>query len=93
MQRTARELTDVEIIDAFEDIITLICDLYKRPVRREYQKASRAAQLGHDIVDHLMERDILDRFEKIGYQTQVKLMAADIIEPGDGLRLGRKRDD
>ena len=82
MQRTTRELTDVEMIDALEDIIEIICDCYEHPVRKEFEKASRAAQIGKDTVSKLLERGILERYADIGYQVQRKLLDSNIIRTG-----------
>lgn len=59
MQRTERELTDVEIIDAFEKILEIIITNSEHPVREDFQKSSRAAQDGYDIKRYLMDENIL----------------------------------
>lgn len=59
MQRTERELTDVEIIDAFEKILEIIITNSEHPVREDFQKFSRAAQDGYDIKRYLMDEKIL----------------------------------
>lgn len=59
MQRTERELTDVEIIDAFEKILEIIITNSEHPVREDFQKSSRAAQDGYDIKKYLMDEKIL----------------------------------
>lgn len=59
MQRTERELTDVEIIDAFEKILEIIITNSENPVREDFVKASRAAQDGYDIKRYLMDENIL----------------------------------
>lgn len=59
MQRTERELTDVEIIDAFEKILEIIITNSENPVREDFQKSSRAAQDGYDIKRYLMDENIL----------------------------------
>lgn len=83
MRRTERELTDVEIIDAFNYIVDLICDCYNHPVRSEFEKGTRSAQIGHDIVHAMTQRDILSRYSKIGYDTQRYLLDKRITETGD----------
>ena len=82
MQRVQREVTDVEMIDALNDIIDLIIENYDAPVRPEFQKDSRAAQIGHDIVQKLKEREILSRYANIGYQAQRQLLEKKIIKTG-----------
>lgn len=59
MQRTERELTDVEIIDAFERILEIIITNSEHPVREDFQRSSRAAQDGYDIKRYLMDENIL----------------------------------
>lgn len=59
MQRTERELTDIEMIDAFDAIIHLIIRTYEDPIRPEFIKQSRAAQAGYDIIEYLVHEDIL----------------------------------
>lgn len=82
MQRVQREVTDVEMIDALNDIIDLIIENYDERVRPEFQKDSRAAQIGHDIVQKLKEREILSRYANIGYQAQRQLLEKQIIKTG-----------
>lgn len=60
MQRSERELTDVEIMDAYEDILTLIESAYNSPVRKEFEKQSRCEQAGYDIITMLLKRRMLD---------------------------------
>lgn len=59
MRRTHRELTDVEIIDAFERILEIIIENSEHPVRDDFHKESRAAQDGYDIKRYLMDEKIL----------------------------------
>lgn len=82
MQRTARELTDVEMIDALNDIIDLICDSYNHPLREEFENETRATQIGKDIETKLLQRRILERYSNIGYQTQRNLLDKGIIKTG-----------
>lgn len=82
MQRTEREVTDIEMIDALNEIIDLIIDVYNNPMRPEYENETRATQLGHDIVHHLTQRELLDRFSKIGYDSQRILLREKIIKTG-----------
>ena len=82
MLRVQRQLTDVEMIDALNEIIDLIVECYQQPVRSDYEKASRASQIGHDIVDRLRQRDILERYSRIGYQSQLILKDHNMIKTG-----------
>lgn len=82
MQRVQREVTDVELIDALEEIIDLVLECYDHPVKEEYQKGSRASQIGKGIVDKLLEKKILERFGRIGYGSQRILLDHDLIKTG-----------
>ena len=58
MQRVQREITDVEMIDALEEIIDIIVDCYEHPVRDKNTKF-RAAQSGYDIQRCLLRRGLI----------------------------------
>jgi hypothetical protein len=47
------------MIDALEDIIDLICDCYEHPVKPEFAKASRAAQIGYQTQRILLDREMI----------------------------------
>lgn len=83
MHRINRELSDVEIIDTFFELLDLIVNIYNVPVRPEFLQSTRAAQLGHDMIDKLIQRDILEKESKIGYDSQVLLCEHQIIRNGD----------
>lgn len=57
MIKSPRELTDVEIIDAFEAIIEMYLKANNEPIRPEFQKSSRMAQFGFDVSRYLFEHD------------------------------------
>ena len=82
MHRVQREVTDVEMIDTLEEIIDLVIDSYGQGVSPEYQRASRAAEIGKKIVDKLLEKNLMERFGKIGYQSQRILLDHDLIRTG-----------
>lgn len=82
MQRVKREITDIEMIDALNEILDLIIDCYEGPVRPEYEKDSRAAQIGHDIVRVMTKRDLIWRWQKIGYDSQRILLDKKILKTG-----------
>ena len=82
MQRVQREVTDVEMIDALNEIIDLIVDCYDQPLRPEFDKSSRSAQIGHDVVKTLREKGLMQRYGKIGYDTQRCLLDHNIIRTG-----------
>lgn len=72
MRRTERELTDVDIIDAFEDIIDIIMASNNGEVEEPYRKESRCAQTGHKITAYLLKKDIIEPGEPI-HQKELKL--------------------
>ena len=82
MQRVQREVTDVELRGALDEIIDLVIECYEHPVKEEYQKGSRASQIGKEIVDKLLEKKILERFARIGYESQRILLSHDLIKTG-----------
>lgn len=82
MQRVQREVTDVEMIDTLQEIIDLVIDNYGQGVAPEFQKASRASQIGKGIVDKLLERNLMERFGRIGYQSQRILLDHQLIKTG-----------
>lgn len=82
MQRTERNVSIEEKVEALDEIIDLIVRLYDDPVRERFMQESRAAQLGHDAVNVLLNRDLLSRYSKIGYEIQTRLRQRQIIEPG-----------
>lgn len=59
MLRVQRDLTDVEIIDAFNDIIDIIIDCYHYPVRDDFKKTARSSQIGYDIQKYLLDHDYI----------------------------------
>ena len=59
MLRVQREMTDVEMIDALNGVIDIIIDCYQHPVREDFKKSSRSAQIGYDIQRYLMEHNLI----------------------------------
>ena len=59
MLRVQRDLSDVEMIDALNGVIDIIIDCYQHPVRDDFKKSSRSAQIGYDIQRYLMEHDLI----------------------------------
>ena len=82
MQRTEREFTIMEKIDTLDEIIDMVCDLYNEPIREEFKTGSRAAQLGHDVVKRLSERDYINRYQEIGYRVQTMIKERGMIRQG-----------
>lgn len=82
MQRVQRQVTDIEMIDALEEIIDLIIDCYEHPVRKEHEKDARSTQIGHDIVKVLTKRDLIWIWTKVGYDTQRILRDRNMIKTG-----------
>ena len=82
MQRVLREITDVEMIDALNEIIDLIIDCYDSPVRKEHEQDFRSTQIGHDIVKVLTKRDLIWIWTKVGYDSQRILTDRKILKTG-----------
>ena len=59
MYQVEREITDVEIIDAFYEIIDLLLRGYNEPIREGFNKKSRAEQVGYDLTMCLIRKDII----------------------------------
>lgn len=59
MQKTERDLTDIEMIDTLLDIVDLIIRTYDEPIRAEFQKTSRCSQFGYDTMMLLMSRNFI----------------------------------
>lgn len=59
MQKTERELTDVEMIDALLEIIDLIIATYDNPIRDEFKRTSRCSQAGYDIIMLLISKGMI----------------------------------
>ena len=59
MLRAQRDVSDVEMIDALSDVIDIIIDSYNKPIREEYKKLSRSAQIGYDIQRCLLDHDLI----------------------------------
>lgn len=64
MRRTERELTDVEIIDAFDKIIDIIINNYEQEVPESFRKESRAAWIGYKIQRMLLDEKIIETGKK-----------------------------
>lgn len=79
MQKTERELTDVEMIDALLEIIDLIIATYDNPIRDEFKRTSRCSQAGYDIIMLLISKDMI-RMGKKNPQLTIK----DVKEARDG---------
>lgn len=59
MTRAQRDVTDVEMIDALNEVMDIIIDCYAYPVRDDFKKQSRAAQIGYDIQRCLLRHDLI----------------------------------
>ena len=64
MRRTERELTDVEIIDAFDKIVDIIINNYEQEVPESFRKESRAAWIGYKIQRMLLDEKIIETGKK-----------------------------
>lgn len=59
MQRTDKELSDVEIIDTYYEILDLIVSTYNNPLRVDFLRQSRSAQLGYDLMRLAMDKGVI----------------------------------
>ena len=59
MLRVQRDITDVEMIDALNEVIDIVVDCYQHPVREDFRKSSRSAQIGYDIQRCLLRHDLI----------------------------------
>lgn len=59
MLRVQREMTDVEMIDALNGVIDIIIDCYQHPVRQDFEKSSRSAQIGYDVQRYLLDNNLI----------------------------------
>lgn len=59
MQRTDKELSDVEIIDAYFEILDLIVNTYRHPPRPDFIRQSRCAQLGYDLLRMSIDKGMI----------------------------------
>ena len=59
MYQVEREITDVEIIDVFYEIIDLLLRGYNEPIREGFSKKSRAEQVGYDLTMCLIRKDLI----------------------------------
>lgn len=59
MLRVQREMTDVEMIDALDGVIDIIIDSYNQPIREDFKKLSRSAQIGYDIQRYLLDHKLI----------------------------------
>lgn len=60
MKRTERKLTDVEIIDAFEEIRDVMIENSKGEILPQFQKESRMAQLGWRITQIMLKNEMME---------------------------------
>ena len=59
MQRTDKELSDVEIIDTYFEILDLIVRTYREPLRADFVRQSRCAQLGYDLLRMSIDKGVI----------------------------------
>lgn len=76
MRRTERELTDVEIIDAFDKIVDIIINNYEQEVSESFRKESRAAWIGYKIQRMLLDEKIIETGKK-EEQRRLKILEDD----------------
>lgn len=80
MQRSGRELTVGEMIDALNGIIDIIIDCYNKPLADRYE--TRSTRIGKDITRSLLRKGILERYSNIGWRAQRYLLENDILKIG-----------
>lgn len=86
MQRTDKELSDVEIIDTYFEILDLIVRTYREPLRADFVRQSRCAQLGYDILRLTLDRGVIDlggQDPQIRMNTDRKEAAGETISQSD----------
>lgn len=66
MQKTERDLTDIEMIDALLDIVEIVIIAYDQPIRKEFEKKSRCEQVGYDTIRLLIDRGIMQTGKREG---------------------------
>lgn len=50
MRKTGKKNSDIEIRDTYNEILDLIVRTYEEPPRKDFEKQSRCAQLGYDLL-------------------------------------------
>lgn len=60
MFRSEKELTDVEMIDALMDIIEIVLAGNNKPIRDDFKRYSRMAQIGYDVTVYLFHEGIIN---------------------------------
>lgn len=80
MQRSARTVSDAEMIEALNVIIDIIIDCYNKPLADRFE--TRATRIGKSIQVSLLNRRIMERYSDIGWRSQRYLLEKDIIKPG-----------
>lgn len=80
MQRTTRQVSDSEMIDALNAIIDIIIDCYNKPLSDRFE--TRSTKIGKNIQSSLLNRRIMERYSDIGWKSQRYLLEKDIIKTG-----------
>ena len=78
MQRSARKVSDAEMIEALNAIIDIIIDCYNTKLADRYE--TRATRIGKNIQTSLLNRKIIERYSDIGWKSQRYLLENDIIK-------------
>lgn len=90
MQKTDRELSDVEIIDTYMEILDLVESTYEDPIREDFKKQSRSAQLGYDLLRLLIDKGVIAPGKK---DPQQKIDTRQIEEKNENDTSGRYYQD
>lgn len=59
MQKTDIEVSDIEIIDTYMEILDLVESTYEDPIREDFKRQSRCAQLGYDLIRLLIKKGVI----------------------------------
>ena len=77
MQRSEMKKTDVEIIGALMDIIGIVLAGHNEPIREDFKRQSRSAQVGYDVTRYLFTQGFILPGEK---KDQIELKEEDLCQ-------------
>ena len=59
MLRVQREVTDAEAAAVLGEVIDIIIECYRNPVRVDFRQSARSAQIGYDIQRCLLSNNLI----------------------------------
>lgn len=59
MKKTDKAISDQECRQILFDIIKIIINTYHHPIRPLFERQSRMAQCGYDIIHYLIKKDVI----------------------------------